>query len=80
MPNVKSAVNAVFEKVGDFFSSTLGTEVKITCINPEALDAWQQSWDGVNNRIPPNGGWDWGYKISEESRKYSKRLVGIAVE
>ncbi|MGZ4953597.1 MAG: hypothetical protein ACXV8Q_00675 [Methylobacter sp.] len=79
MSNVKSAVSAVFEQVGHVFSSALKKEVKVTCINPDALTAWQQSWDSVNQRTPPDGGWDWQYKLYEASKKYSKRLVSIAV-
>ncbi|TRW96999.1 hypothetical protein [Candidatus Methylobacter oryzae] len=78
MSNVHSAIDAVFEQVADFFSSNLQKEIKITSINSEALNAWQQSWSS-SLRIPPNGGWDWRCKLSNASRKYQKRLMSVAV-
>jgi hypothetical protein len=79
MSNSNSALDAVFEQVASFFSKRLQKEIRITSINPEALNTWQQSWTSISTRTPPNGGWDWRFKLSESSRKYSKRLVSIAV-
>ncbi|BFM15608.1 hypothetical protein R50073_17910 [Maricurvus nonylphenolicus] len=46
--------------------------VRLTPINTVALDKYA-SWPN-NNRVPPNGGWDWGSWVSHYRSKHPKRF------
>ena len=55
-------IDAVLESVSSLFSSGLAKQIVISRITPKALQVWADTWDNINDRVPPNGGWDWGYK------------------
>ena len=79
MSEMFDALDAVFENVSVFFNKELQKKIRITKIDPNALNSWKETWKEVNDRKPPNGGWDWAYKTSEARKKYTKYLIGIAV-
>lgn len=72
-------LDAVLEKTSSFFTEKLKKGVMITRIDEKSLIAWKETWDVINKRQPPNGGWDWEYKNSSFNKNYGKYLIGIAV-
>jgi hypothetical protein len=72
-------LDVVLEQVSDFFSLNLTKQIQITRITPIALRTWTETWKTINNREPPNGGWNWIDKSKIFDRKYHKYLLDIAI-
>jgi hypothetical protein len=62
----KTALDAVYEKVEITFASRIQQPVRLTRIDFTALKAWSETWEPINKREPPNGGWDW-FKYGDTS-------------
>ncbi len=72
-------IDAVLEHVADFFSIHLEKQIQITRITPIVLRTWTETWKTINNREPPNGGWNWIDKNKMFEKKYHKYLLDIAI-
>lgn len=70
----KTALDAVYEKVEIIFAGRIQQPVRLTRIDYAALKTWSKTWEPINEREPPNGGWDWLYKRNYFYKKYSERL------
>jgi hypothetical protein len=72
--STQTALDAVYEKVKIIFADRLQQPVWLTRIDYAALKTWSETWEPINKREPPNGGWDWFYKRNYFYKKYSARL------
>lgn len=65
----------VVKNVSEYYSSEFGLELEIVRISEVVLEKWKESWETVNNRLPPNGGWDWAYKVNDFKNSFKPKLI-----
>lgn len=69
----------VLEGVTENLSKELQKNIKITRITSTAQTAWTESWKPINDRQPPNGGWDWVAMYQDYKRKKPRYLLDFAI-
>lgn len=50
----------------------------MTRIDSNTLNAWR-NWVPINTRKPPNGGWNWEFKVAHFQKNYQKYVFDIAI-
>ena len=79
-PNNQTALDAVHQFVGKYFSEWLRQPIKLTRIDSTTLRNWSETWRLNNPREPPNGGWDWIVKKQYRDQHYpAARWFEVAV-
>lgn len=65
------------QEAEDAFEREFGHGIELRLIDSQSDQAWRQQWKRINNREPPNGGWDW-----PDQRKWcdkSGARIGVAL-
>ena len=72
-------IELVFDEVSKNFYQYTGKKIILTRIDSNTLNAWRNNWYPINTRIPPNGGWNWEFKIAHFQKNYQKYIFDIAI-
>lgn len=74
-----SFLDVIFDEISKDFYQYTGKKIILTRIDLNALNAWHKNWVCSNTRKPPNGGWDWKFKIAHFQKNYHKYIFDIAI-
>jgi hypothetical protein len=69
----------VFNEASKNFFQYTGKKIILTRIDSNILNIWHKNWVCINTRKPPNGGWDWEYKIAHFQKNYRKYIFDFAI-
>ncbi|MBP0020703.1 MAG: hypothetical protein J7647_24500 [Cyanobacteria bacterium SBLK] len=75
----KTPAKRVFEEMAEIFSRELQKNIRLTEIDEVALNAWEQDWKPINQREPPNGGWNWKDFQANNDKKFKTRYFNMAI-
>lgn len=74
-----SSLDVIFDEVSKEFYQYAGKKIILTRIDSNTINIWQKNWSSINTRKPPNGGWDWEFKIAHFQKNYPKYIFDIAI-
>jgi len=72
-------LSVIFDEVSKYFYAESGKYIELTRITPVALKAWHDTWHPINTRRPPNGGWNWKFKVKHFEKNYRKHQFDVAI-
>jgi hypothetical protein len=76
---MNNVLELVFDEVSNIFYQYTDTKIILTRIDSNTLNAWYKNWVPINRRKPPNGGWDWEFKVAHFQKNYQKYIFDIAI-
>jgi hypothetical protein len=76
---MNNVLELIFDDVSENFYQYTGKKIILTRIDSNALNAWRKNWMPINTRKPPNGGWNWEFKVAHFQKNYQKYLFDIAI-
>jgi hypothetical protein len=76
---MNNVLELIFDEVSKNFYQYTGKKIILTRIDSNILNAWRKNWVSINTRKPPNGGWNWEFKIAHFQKNYQKYVFDIAI-
>ncbi len=69
----------IFDEVSKQIYQYTGKKIILTRIDSNTINIWQKNWISINTRKPPNGGWNWEFKIAHFQKNYPKYIFDLAI-
>jgi hypothetical protein len=76
---MNNILELVFDEVSNIFYQYTDKKILLSRIDSNTLNAWHKNWVPINKRQPPNGGWDWKFKVAHFQKNYQEYLFDIAL-
>ena len=54
-------------------SEILEKKIRLTSVNRNAIKYWEDQWEELNTRSPPNGGWNWRDIFYSQNKPITRR-------
>ena len=54
-------------------SEILDKKVHLTPVNSRALTYWEEEWEKLSSRNPPDGGWNWRTHFLSQKKSITRR-------
>jgi len=76
---MNNLLELIFDEVSKNFYQYTNKKIILTRIDSNTLNAWRLNWVPINTRKPPNGGWNWEFKVAHFQKNYQKYVFDIAI-
>ena len=76
---MNNVLELIFDEVSKNFYHYTGKKIILARIDSNTLNAWRKKWVPINTRKPPNGGWNWEFKVAHFQKNYHKYIFDMAI-